>query len=556
MAVLYRDLLGGYLVPQVTMRPGEGWKGDGQLVASPTLTTHYSLHVAMSSGQTLESFADIELDFSPYDGIAIFDVVSQAQFIGPTRVRFYTVFPTDYFEVSYLPGATPGTEGISGGGLYSQDAYGIARYGFDNTASLTSSSWERTLWRLSDITTVVGDARWDEIIRVEIQSTSRAAGGAEIFYGAITGWSERTLILAEANRMMSLLPTFYWDEPFAQGFLQGAGYELDGLGGLADFGLAQRFLKFAQWGLRVHEVDHGLPVDPTISERIRRATMLADQQQLATLGEITQVLSDIAGHDASVTEHPDSYRVDVVVPATDGEVQARIELVLGRLMPAHLRWNLNFTVPTAPVAVSLAPFLEVAPVIQGEAREGQTISCLSGQWDNDPTDFTYAWYRDGVSLSTPFQIYHLISSDVGHHVSCRVTATNDVGVSIAEASFIEPISALTLAPANLELPQIVGSPVQGSTISSTNGRWTNTPTPIYGYQWQREGVAILGGTSSTYMIEPDDVGKDISVRVRAQNGAGLSYATSPEVRATAPGGSVMIYVEEQLNLHDNTGVQT
>jgi Tfp pilus assembly major pilin PilA len=105
-------------------------------------------------------------------------------------------------------------------------------------------------------------------------------------------------------------------------------------------------------------------------------------------------------------------------------------------------------------------------------------------------------------------------------------------------------SAAAAAPANTAAPTISGTPKSGSTLTASNGTWSNSPTS-YTYQWRRcatDGTAcgdIVGATHQTYTLAAADVHHTIRVRVTAANADGKASATSgaTEVIGTANGPS-------------------
>lgn len=81
------------------------------------------------------------------------------------------------------------------------------------------------------------------------------------------------------------------------------------------------------------------------------------------------------------------------------------------------------------------------------------------------------------------------------------------------------------APVNTALPTITGNPYLGHTLTAVIGSWTNYPTS-FAYQWKRNGVAITGATSKTYVLVAADLGASITVTVTASNVDADTAATS------------------------------
>ena len=87
-------------------------------------------------------------------------------------------------------------------------------------------------------------------------------------------------------------------------------------------------------------------------------------------------------------------------------------------------------------------------------------------------------------------------------------------------------------PANTVVPTVSGTPEDGETLTADPGTWTGTAPIAYTYQWQRcdadgtDCADIAGATSSTYVLQPADVGHAIVVEVTGTNAAGADTATS------------------------------
>ncbi|HVE68542.1 MAG TPA: hypothetical protein VNB64_08180 [Solirubrobacteraceae bacterium] len=99
-----------------------------------------------------------------------------------------------------------------------------------------------------------------------------------------------------------------------------------------------------------------------------------------------------------------------------------------------------------------------------------------------------------------------------------------------------PAAALAQFPINTVPPSITGTAQVGHTLTCSNGTWLNFPTS-FARQWQRNGSALLGETSSTYEVKLEDVNQVITCSVTASNSDGPSpfAATSlPVVPIAAP----------------------
>lgn len=82
---------------------------------------------------------------------------------------------------------------------------------------------------------------------------------------------------------------------------------------------------------------------------------------------------------------------------------------------------------------------------------------------------------------------------------------------------------------NTAPPVLSGSTIEGGTLSTTNGSWSfasGAPaSPAFRYEWRRDGVAISGATSQTYVVTSADVDHVLYVDVFAY------FACGPQGRA-------------------------
>lgn len=218
-----------------------------------------------------------------------------------------------------------------------------------------------------------------------------------------------------------------------------------------------------------------------------------------------------------------------------------------------------FRTGPAGAQAQAAPSNSAEPVVSGNAIAGSTLTGTDGSWNNSPTSFAYQWVRcpssggaaDGSDCATisgaTTSSYIVGAGDVGSTLRLRVTASNSDGSQTAASNATAVVSSS--APVNTAAPAVTGSPVQGQTLTGTNGTWTGA-TPIgYAYQWVHcpsDGGAadgsnctnIASATSTSYTLQSSDVGSRIRLRVTASNSGGSQTAASnatDTVTATATG---------------------
>ena len=89
------------------------------------------------------------------------------------------------------------------------------------------------------------------------------------------------------------------------------------------------------------------------------------------------------------------------------------------------------------------------------------------------------------------------------------------------------------APADIGVPAIGGTAIQGDTLTATSGSWTNSPA-TYAYQWQDcdtagdNCTAIPGATAAGHLLTTTDIGHTLRVVVTAGNAGGsASHSSDP-----------------------------
>ena len=214
-------------------------------------------------------------------------------------------------------------------------------------------------------------------------------------------------------------------------------------------------------------------------------------------------------------------------------------------------------------AINWMPANTVAPVVSGTTQVGYILSTTDGTWTGYPTPtFTYQWQRAGVNIaSATNSTYTLVGSDASYVIRCVVTGTNVLGPISANSN---ATSAIVWQPINTLAPAVTGTPVQGYTLTTTNGTWTGYPTPTFTYQWQSAGVDILNAINSTYIITNSDLGNTIrcivtgtnSVTTTLANSNSTAIVSSTPINTVAPAVTGTEAVGETLTTTDGTWTGT
>lgn len=130
---------------------------------------------------------------------------------------------------------------------------------------------------------------------------------------------------------------------------------------------------------------------------------------------------------------------------------------------------------SAAIVAAPTPGNTALPVITGTTTQGSTLSTTNGTWTNTPTSYAYQWTRAGANIAgATAATYTLVAGDVGANIAVVVTATNANGNGAATAASVGPITTAA-APANTVAPAITGTTQVSSTLTVSDGTWSNMP---------------------------------------------------------------------------------
>ena len=185
--------------------------------------------------------------------------------------------------------------------------------------------------------------------------------------------------------------------------------------------------------------------------------------------------------------------------------------------------------------------------ISGTASKGQVLTASNTLADADGLGaISYQWQRDGVDVAgATGPSYTLGNADVGHTMDVVAKYTDGHGTSEAVTS------AATSSVTNVNDPPtgsvtISGTAQENQVLTASNTLADADGLGVISYQWQRDGVNVVGATGATYTLGNADVGHTIDVVAKYTDGHGtqesVTSATTTSVSNVndAPTGSVTI----------------
>jgi hypothetical protein len=216
-------------------------------------------------------------------------------------------------------------------------------------------------------------------------------------------------------------------------------------------------------------------------------------------------------------------RNGTAIPAATASKYALVAADAGTSVTVTVTGSKTGYVTTARTsAADAVPLLLAAtptPTITGTAAVGQQLAAVPGDWEPSGVVLAYQWKRAGASIShATASTYTLTSSDAGKAITVTVTGGLTGYQSVAKTSTsVTPPKVLTKTP----LPTIAGTALVGSTLTAHAGTWSPSKVTLK-YQWNDNGTAITGATSSSYKPVAADGGAAITVTV---TGSKTGYAT-------------------------------
>ena len=213
----------------------------------------------------------------------------------------------------------------------------------------------------------------------------------------------------------------------------------------------------------------------------------------------------------------------------------------GLLAATSSSFVISATTASAPTITSITPANgQLSVAFTAPTSDGGSAITIYQYSTNNGTSWTT---RATGTTASPLVITGLTN---GTTYTVRVRAVNGVGNGTASNSMTGTPNN-PVAPSNSVAPAITGTTTVGQTLTTSTGTWAGSPTPTFGYQWERcdssgaNCVILAGATASTYVLVSGDAGSTMRTIVTGTNGLGSATGTSAQtaVIAEAPANTVV-----------------
>ena len=226
------------------------------------------------------------------------------------------------------------------------------------------------------------------------------------------------------------------------------------------------------------------------------------------------------------------------------------------------------TIQTAlSIIVSLTAAATVPPVVSGELLRDSTLTTTSGTWNLTNTGFAYQWSRctlatagDCAAISgATSATYKLTTEDIGAFLKSTVTAIPTTAGYVIGTSNSTSYGPVLSQPVQVGTTTLIGSALEGETLTVSLGRIFGSPAATTTYAWQKCGspsittcTTIAGETSNSLYIAQSMNGNYLRVVPTIQNDLGgvivPSASIGPITRPTGPSNSIAPSIIGEANI--------
>lgn len=154
------------------------------------------------------------------------------------------------------------------------------------------------------------------------------------------------------------------------------------------------------------------------------------------------------------------------------------------------------------------------PWIDGTPKPGYVLSAFGGDTQPQGSTWKCQWYANGKKISKASKCDYTVSTkDAGKELSVNVYAVA-TGYAPSIVKTLGPVVVAAAPEFTGGDASITGTAAVGRTLTAVAENFEPKPSS-YKYQWHRDGVKVSKATKKTYALSSKDLGKQITVTIKA-----------------------------------------
>ena len=244
-------------------------------------------------------------------------------------------------------------------------------------------------------------------------------------------------------------------------------------------------------------------------------------------------------------------RDGVLIDGANGSTYTLVQADVGTAMTVTASYTDGEGTPESVTSESTSVVENVshaptgAVTISGTAREDEVLTASHTLSDGDGLGVMgWQWSRDGGAIDgANGSTYTLVQADVGTAITVTASYTDGEGTpeSVTSSATALVLNQNDAPVGEVLVSRFVKGLVASSTLTDEDGLGEIS------WQWNRDGVAIVGAKGSTYTLTQDDVNVVITVTARYIDGEGTEERV---VSSGVPGFTVISEYDTVILMKD------
>lgn len=148
------------------------------------------------------------------------------------------------------------------------------------------------------------------------------------------------------------------------------------------------------------------------------------------------------------------------------------------------------------------------PSLSGKPTVGQTLRATNGSWPAGTKLCAFWIVGERIAIASKSGSYRIQAADLGSEIRYAVVGTLNGDSSLKLSNPIVVVESTFTRPTT---PIVKNAAMVGTRLIATNPNWEAGTS--YTFQWFRDGQAIVGANSISYVPRADEIGSRLSLQI-------------------------------------------